>query len=44
MTTDRHIHSAAHAGAGRLTLVLVLTASYTLIEFAAGLLTGAWLY
>ena len=41
MTSNGHVHSAAHAGAGRLTLVLVLTASYTVIELAAGLITGS---
>jgi cobalt-zinc-cadmium efflux system protein len=36
-----HSHSAAGTHAGRLTLVLVLTAGYTAVEVIGGLLTGS---
>ena len=38
---EGHSHSAAHAAAGRLRLVLLLTASYMGIELVGGLLTGS---
>ena len=41
MTEATHVHSAAHAGAGRLTVVLALTASYTLVEIVVGLRSGS---
>ncbi len=38
---DHHSRSAAQEGAGRLTAVLFLTASYLAVEVAGGLLTGS---
>ena len=36
-----HNHSAAHQSAGRLQIVLALTASYLVVEVAGGILTGS---
>ena len=38
---EGHGHSATQAGAGRLRLVLLLTASYMIVEVVGGLLTGS---
>ena len=38
---ENHAHSAAQAGAGRLRLVLLLTASYMAVEVAGGFITGS---
>ena len=38
---EGHSHSPAHAGAGRLRLVLLLTTSYMGVELVGGLLTGS---
>lgn len=38
---EGHTHSAAEAGAGRLRLVLLLTASYMAVEVVGGYLTGS---
>lgn len=38
---EGHTHSAAEAGAGRLRLVLLLTASYMAVEVVGGFITGS---
>ncbi|HEX5369153.1 MAG TPA: cation diffusion facilitator family transporter [Dehalococcoidia bacterium] len=38
---DDHAHSAAEAGAGRLRLVLILTAAYMIVEVVGGFATGS---
>jgi cation diffusion facilitator family transporter len=41
LLSHEHVQSAAHASAGRLQVILVLTASYMVVEVVGGLLTGS---
>jgi cobalt-zinc-cadmium efflux system protein len=41
LVQENHFHSAAHATAGRLRLVLWLTAAYLVVELVAAALTGS---
>ncbi len=41
MHEDHHLHSAAGANSGRLTIVFVITATFMVVEMAGGMLTGS---